>query len=62
MPLTAATGSTRDISPLLHFSFYQSVYHKMDDSDFPYDTIEEYGYFIGITENVGHAMTFKNSN
>ena len=31
----------------------------MDDSDFPSDTIEEHGYFVGIAENVGHAMTFK---
>ena len=58
-PLTAAAGSTCDISPLLHFSFYQSAYYKMDDLDFPSDTIEEHGYFVGIAENVGHSMTFK---
>ena len=59
LPLTAAAGSTRDISPLLGFSFFRPIYYKIDGSDFPSDTIEEHGYFVSIAESVGHAMTFK---
>ena len=31
----------------------------MDDSDFPSGTRELRGHFVGIAENVGHALTFK---
>jgi hypothetical protein len=47
-----STGSTNDISPLLCFHFWEPVYYKLDDSDFPSD-------FVGISESVGHTMTFK---
>ena len=30
-----------------------------DDSDFHSDSIELQGHFVGISEIVGHAMTFK---
>ena len=52
-------GSTTDISPLLRFYFYEPVYYKVDDSDYPLESREQRGYFVGIAENVGHAMTFK---
>ena len=52
-------GSTPDISSLLRFSWYQPVYYKIDDSDFPSGTREGRGHFVGIAENVGHTMTFK---
>ena len=48
-----------DISPLLHFSFWDPVYYKLDDSDFPSDSTEGRGHWVGIAENVGHAMTYK---
>ena len=59
VPFNAATGSTCDISPMLRFYFCQPVYYKMDDSSFPSDSTEAYGRFVGISENVGHDMTFK---
>ena len=59
VPLNAATGSTCDISPLLRFSFYQPMCYHQDDSDFPSESTEEHGRFVGISENAGHAMTFK---
>ena len=59
IPLQKATGSTPDISPLLRFHWWQPVYYKEDDSDFPSDSPEKRGHFVGIAENVGHAMTFK---
>jgi hypothetical protein len=30
----------------------------VDDSDFPSDTREKRGHFVGINETVGHAMIF----
>ena len=58
-PLEALEGSTPDISPLLRFSFWDPVYYKLDDSDFPSGSTEGRGRWVGIAENVGHAMTYK---
>jgi hypothetical protein len=52
-------GSTNDISPLLCFHFWEPVYYKLDNSDFPSDSREKSGHFVGISKSVGHAMTFK---
>jgi len=59
VPLQRATGSTVDISPLLRFHFWEQVYYKVDDSDFPSESCEALGHMVGIAENVGHAMTYK---
>ena len=59
VPMQKLTGSTVDISPLLHFKFKEKVYYKIDDSDFPSETREELAWFVGIGESVGHAMTCK---
>jgi hypothetical protein len=58
-PTTILTGSTSDCSPLLRFHRWEEVYFKLDDSDFPSESPELKGRFIGISEHVGHAMTFK---
>jgi hypothetical protein len=52
-------GSTNDISPLYCFHFWEPVYYKLDDSDFLSDSREKCGHFVGISESVGLAMTFK---
>jgi hypothetical protein len=54
-----STGSTNDISPLSCFHFWEPVYYKFDDGDFPSDSREKRGHFVGISESVGHAMTIK---
>jgi hypothetical protein len=59
IPICMSTGSTNDISPLLCFHFWEPVYYKLDNSDFPSDSREKRGHFIGISKSVGHAMTFK---
>jgi hypothetical protein len=59
IPICMSTGSTNDISPLLFFHFWEPVYYKLDDSDFPSDSREKRGHFVSISESVGHAMTFK---
>ena len=59
-PLFALTGSTNDISMLLYFYFWQPVYFRHGESTiFPSGSKESRGCFVGIAENVGHAMTFK---
>ena len=30
-----------------------------NDSNFPLDSTKERGYFAGISESIGHQMTFK---
>jgi hypothetical protein len=59
IPIRMSTGSTNDISPLLCFHFCEPVYYKLDDSDFPSDSHEKRGHFVGISESVRHSMTFK---
>ena len=58
-PLEALEGSMTDISPLLRFSFWDPVYYKLDNSDFPSGSTEGRGHRVGIAENVGHTMTYK---
>jgi hypothetical protein len=57
--MTRLTGSTHDISPLLCFLWWEEVYYKIDDNQFPSKSCEAKGHFVGISEHVGHAMTFK---
>ena len=59
VPIQRLRGSTPDISPLLCFHFWEEVYYRHDDSDFPSESTEGHGHFVGIAENVGHSMTFK---
>jgi hypothetical protein len=59
IPMTRLTGSTHDISPLLCFLWWEEVYYKIDDNQFPSKSCEAKGHFVGISEHVGHAMTFK---
>jgi hypothetical protein len=59
IPICMSTGSTNDISPLLCFHFWEPVYYKLDDSDFPSDSREKLGHFVDISKSFGYAMTFK---
>jgi hypothetical protein len=59
IPIRMSMGFTNDISPLSCFHFWEPVYYKLDDSDFPSDSREKRGHFVGISESVRHAMTFK---
>jgi hypothetical protein len=59
IPLQCAEGSTQDISLLLRFYWWEPVYFKVDDAPFPSTSHEEHGHFVGISNNVGHAMTYK---
>jgi hypothetical protein len=50
---------TPDITVFLQFRFYEPVYYATYDAKFPSDSSESLGRFVGIGQNVGHAMTFK---
>lgn len=59
IPLQVLTGITPDISPILQFVFYEPVYYRAHEPGFPSESKELSGRFVGISENVGHALTFK---
>ncbi len=50
VPSQLLTGSTPDISPILRFYWWQTVYYKVDDSDFLSDSRELCGHFVSIAE------------
>ena len=58
-PIAFLTGITPDIRPLLEFECYEPVYYRLEESSFPSKTREALARFVGISEHVGHAMTFK---
>jgi Reverse transcriptase (RNA-dependent DNA polymerase) len=59
VPLTALTGETVDTSVLLQFSFWQKVYYRQFGTGFPSASREAVGHIVGISEHVGHALTWK---
>ncbi|KAG7350835.1 hypothetical protein IV203_010195 [Nitzschia inconspicua] len=59
VPLTALLGVTVDTSVLLRYHFWQPVYFKAVEPGFPSDTKEHLGHVVGISEHVGHALTWK---
>ena len=60
-PLMMSNFEMTDISPLLVFSFWQPVYVLKDEKErtFPSKSTEARGRFVGISEHIGHAMTFQ---
>ena len=46
VPLERLTGFTPDISPLLRFQWYESVYYKQNNTYFPSDAREKKGCFL----------------
>ena len=58
IPMQILTGVTPDISSLLQFEWYEPVYYKTEESHFPSMSKEKSGCFVGISEHVGHALTF----
>ena len=58
-PIEWLLGYTPDISPLLQFVFWEPVYYSVIEPSFSEDTEEALGRFVGISESVGHSMTYK---
>ena len=57
IPVTLRHGETRDISHLLMYQFYEPVYYHDYDS-YP-ESSEKLGYWVGVAQNVGDALTFQ---
>ena len=57
-PYEVATGERPDISCLLHYHFFQPVYYRVQDTSFPSESEEKLGYWCGIHEHCGDALTY----
>ena len=62
-PLQALTGQVPDISHFLHFSFWECIYYKVDESEpdhrFPSQSNVKRGHWVGFADNKGHQLTWK---
>ena len=62
-PVQALEGTTPDISFLLHFSFYEPIYYRIDSSEpdlnFPSASNEKKGYWVGFADNQGDSLTWR---
>ena len=60
-PVQALEGTTPDISFMLHFSFYEPVYYRIDSSEpdlnFPSSSNEKKGYCVGFADYQGDRLT-----
>ena len=57
-PYKKAIGDTPDISALLQFHFYQPILYYDKTASFP-STKEHLGWWVGIAETQGDALTYK---
>ena len=62
-PVQALQGTTPDVSFMLHFSFYEPVYYRIDSSEpdlnFPSSSNEKKGYWVGFADNQGASLTWR---
>ena len=59
IPLTKLYGDTPDISILLMYTFYQSVYYPSHKKSFPSSIEEKHTNWVGFGEHVGDAIAHK---
>ena len=59
----ALQGTTSDISFMLHTSFYEPVYYRIESSEpdfhFPSSSNEKKGYWVGFAANQGDSLTWR---
>ena len=62
-PLQVLTGQVPDISHFLHFSFWEPIYYKVDESEpdhrVPSQSNEKRGHWVGFADNKGDHLTWK---
>ena len=62
-PVQALQGTTPDISFMLHSSFYEPVYYRIDSSEpdlkFPSSSKKDKGYWVGFAANQGDSLTWR---
>jgi hypothetical protein len=52
-PTQVACGFIPDVSALLHFRWWEPVYYLDDDGQFPSQSKEKLGRWVGVAENIG---------
>ena len=59
----ALQGTTPDVSFMLHFSFYEPVYYRIDSSEpdlnFSSSSNEKKGYWVSFADNQGDSLTWR---
>ena len=58
-PLLILTGSKPDITFIIIYNFWEKVYYNHVNSEFPSDSTKKLGRFVGASDTVGHALTYK---
>ncbi len=58
-PIEWLLGTTPDITVLLRFIFWEPVYYLKYENETTKKSEVAVGRFVGISEHVGHAMTYK---
>ena len=62
-PVQALQGTTPDVSFMLHFSFYEPVYYRIDSSEpdlnFPSSSNEKKGYWVCFADSQGDSLTWR---
>ena len=59
IPLTKLYGVTPDISILMMYTFYQSVYYASHNQSFPSTSEGKHAFWVGFGGHVGDAITHK---
>ena len=58
-PIQVLSGSKPDITSIIIYKFWEKVYYKRINPVFPSDSNEMLGRFVGVSDTVGHALTYK---
>ena len=62
-PVQALQGTTSDISFMLHSSFYEPLYYRIEFSEpdfhLPSSSNEKKGYWVGFADNPGDRLTWR---
>ena len=58
-PLHHVNGYAHDISSLLHYRWWEPVYYHDEGAEFPSQSREKRGRWVGVAENVGDVLTYQ---
>ena len=59
IPLTKLYGFTPDISIIIMYTLYQSVYYASHNQSFPSTSEEKHAFWVGFGDHLGDAITHK---
>ena len=57
--MQALSGTKSDISAIIVYQFWEMIYYKHINAEFPHDSNEKVARFVRVADNVGHALTYK---